>query len=949
MAKEKNVFFFGNRKADGDAKMKDVLGGKGANLAEMTALGIPVPPGFTISTGVCAAYYENNKKYPKGIEKEVSAALAKLEKITGKTLGAPDDPLLVSVRSGAAVSMPGMMDTILNLGMNDAAARGLTAKTGNPRFAWDAYRRLIQMYGDVVMGVPSASFEAAIAAIKQERNVSLDMELHEQDLERLAEDYKRIILQHTGEEFPQDPQEQLWGAIGAVFSSWMNERAIKYRQLYKIKNVRGTAVNIQTMVFGNFGEDSGTGVCFSRDPSTGFKEFYGEYLMNAQGEDVVAGIRTPEKISALEQTNKAVFDELVAIKDTLERHFRDMQDMEFTIQQGRLYLLQTRNAKRTGHAALKCALDMVEEKLIDRQTAVMRVSPDHVDQLLHPMIETWALKEARSITKGLNASPGAAVGRIVFSANDAEAWSRGGEKVILVRQDTSPEDIAGMDASQGILTSTGGKTSHAAVVARGMGKPCVSGAKGLTVQDKQLIIGGKTYHERDWLTVDGSTGEVYEGELPLVSPDISQDEDAKTFLGWCDEIRSRAVRGKITGFGVRTNADQPDDAQRAFDFGADGVGLCRTEHMFFDKEKLIHFRAMIAASSAEERKAALQRILPLQKNDFFGIFQAMEGRPVTIRLLDPPLHEFVPHTMEETSELANYLNVSAEDLEPKLERLREANPMLGHRGCRLAVTYPEIYNMQAEAIALAAVECAQNGIPVQPEIMIPFVVTARELKMLKPNVEAVLKRVFDQAGVTVPIKIGTMIEVPRAAIRSAHIAQYADFFSFGTNDLTQMTFAFSRDDTPAFLPAYLDKGVLDVDPFESIDEEGVGTLIRWAVDNGRRENPALKAGICGEHGGDPAAIDFCYRAGLNYVSCSPYRIPLARLAAAQAVLRNTAAKRARGRPKAAEAATARKPRVVVVEEAPKKRGRKPKVEEKQPVKIPEPKKRGRPAGSKNKK
>ncbi|MDR0555078.1 MAG: pyruvate, phosphate dikinase [Treponema sp.] len=899
MAKQKNVYFFGQGKAEGDAKMKDILGGKGANLAEMTNMGIPVPPGFTISTEVCAAYYENGKKYPAGLEDEVLAILLKLEKVMGKKLGDPGDPLLVSVRSGAAVSMPGMMDTILNLGLSDRAVEGLAAKTGNPRFAWDAYRRFIQMYGDVVMGVPAEYFEDAIKNIKNEKNIFYDMDLSAHHLEELVVIYKRIVRECTGAEFPQDPLKQFWGAVNAVFGSWMNERAIKYRQLYDIRNARGTAVNIQSMVFGNFGEDSGTGVCFSRDPSTGVKEFYGEYLMNAQGEDVVAGIRTPEKISALEQTNKEVYDQLVNIKDTLEDHFRDMQDMEFTIQQGRLYLLQTRNAKRTGPAAVKCAVDMVAEGLIDKKTAVLRVSPDLLDQLLHPMIETGALKEARAITKGLNASPGAATGRIVFNARDAEEWNRGGEKVLLVRQDTSPEDIGGMVASQGVLTSTGGMTSHAAVVARGMGTPCVAGAKGVTVQDRQLIVGSKIFYEGDWITIDGSTGEVYEGRLPLVHPDISKIEEVTTFLGWCDEFRSKAVRGKLKGFEVRTNADQPEDAKRAFDFGADGVGLCRTEHMFFDKDKLIHFRAMIVAASVEERKAALQKILPLQKNDFFGIFKAMEGRPVTIRLLDPPLHEFVPHTWEETQELAHYLQVNPEELKPKLESLREANPMLGHRGCRLAVTYPEIYDMQVEAIALAAVECIQNDIPVQPEIMIPIVITARELKFLRPNAEAILKRVFDEAGVNIHVKIGTMIEVPRAAIRSEHIARYADFFSFGTNDLTQMTFAFSRDDVASFLPAYLDKKILDVDPFKSIDEEGVGTLIRWAVENGRGVNPELKVGICGEHGGDPATIDFCYRAGLNYVSCSPFRIPLARLAGAQAVIKNTesAAPRGRGRPK----------------------------------------------------
>jgi pyruvate,orthophosphate dikinase len=885
MAKAKNVYFFGNGRAEGDAGMKDVLGGKGANLAEMTNLGVPVPPGFTIATEVCAAFYENNRKYPAGLESEVLSVLRRLELTMGKRLGDSNDPLLVSVRSGAPVSMPGMMDTILNLGINDKSVRGLAAKTGNPRFAWDAYRRFIQMYGEVVMGVPYEDFEEALNAVKQARGVRLDTELGAADLEGLVGEYKKIVKRFAKKDFPQGPMEQLWGAVDAVFSSWMNERAIKYRQLNGIRNVRGTAVNIQTMVFGNFGEDSGTGVCFSRDPSTGVNEFYGEYLMNAQGEDVVAGIRTPEKIATLADRNKRIYDQLVGIKNTLEKHFRDMQDMEFTVQQGKLFILQTRNGKRSGAAAVKCAVDMVGEKLIDKNTAIQRVSPALLDQLLHPQIDVKALAGAATLTKGLNASPGAACGRIVFNALDAEAWHLRGEKVLLVRKDTSPEDIGGMVASQGILTSTGGMTSHAAVVARGMGTPCVAGAKDVVVQGKTMAIGGKTFAEGDWITLDGSTGEVFEGKLPLVSPGISTDMN--TFLSWCDDIRAAAKRGSLKGFEVRTNADQPEDAKRAFEFGAQGVGLCRTEHMFFDKEKLIHFRAMIVADGEAERKQRLKSILPLQQKDFFGIFKAMEGRPVTIRLLDPPLHEFVPHTPGETQELADFLKVPVKSLEPKIEKLHEQNPMLGHRGCRLAITYPEIYDMQVEALALAAVECVKQKIPVQPEIMIPIVVTARELKLLRPNVEVILKRVFKEANVDIPVKIGTMIEVPRAAIRSAHIARYADFFSFGTNDLTQMTFAFSRDDVAAFLPSYLKQNVLDVDPFKSIDEEGVGYLISYATEQGRSVNPNLKVGICGEHGGDPLTIDFCYRSGLSYVSCSPFRVPLARLAAAQAVLNNS--------------------------------------------------------------
>jgi pyruvate,orthophosphate dikinase len=948
--KVKSVYFFGNGKAEGDAKMKDILGGKGANLAEMTNLGIPVPPGFTISTAICAAYYDNQKKFTAEFKSEMLSNLSRLEKIMGKKLGDAADPLLVSVRSGAAVSMPGMMDTILNLGMNDKAVRGLAQKTGNPRFAWDAYRRFVQMYGDVVMQVPYDLFEEAINALKKERRVILDTDLSAGDLEKLVHSYKTIVRREKGVDFPQDPLDQLWGSVSAVFGSWMNERAIKYRALNDIRNLQGTAVNIQSMVFGNFGEDSGTGVCFSRDPSTGVNEFYGEYLMNAQGEDVVAGIRTPEKIATLANRNPRIYKQLVNIKNRLERHFRDMQDMEFTVQQGVLYILQTRSGKRAGTAAVRCAIDMVQEKLIDKNTAILRVTPAHLDQLLHPMIDPVVLKAAIVLTKGLNASPGAATGRIVFTAQDAEAWHGRGEKVLLVRKDTSPEDIGGMVVSQGVLTSTGGMTSHAAVVARGMGTPCVAGAKGVSVLGNNVTIGTKSFNEGDWITIDGSTGEVFEGKLPLMVPEISNE--MSTFLGWCDTVRESSKRGSIKGFKVRTNADQPEDAKRAFVFGADGVGLCRTEHMFFDKEKLIHFRAMIVADTEAERKIQLKKILPLQQKDCFGIFKAMEGRPVTIRLLDPPLHEFVPHTPEEVDELARHLKVSVEKLQPKIDRLHEANPMLGHRGCRLAITYPEIYDMQIEAIALAAVDCLKQGIPVEPEIMIPIVVTARELKLLRPNAEAILQRVFKSKGVTFPpVHIGTMIEVPRAAIRAGHIARYADFFSFGTNDLTQMTFAFSRDDVASFLPSYLEQHVLDVDPFKSIDEEGVGGLMRFAIEEGRLVKPDLKIGICGEHGGDPATIDFCYRAGLSYVSCSPFRVPLARLAGAQAVINNSKVpfgtgenklklpKEARSMSDVAKKATAKKP-------AAKKPAAKKPAAKKPAAKKVAAKKPGRPAAKK---
>lgn len=890
MTKKKFVYFFGNGKAEGDASMKDGLGGKGANLAEMTNLGIPVPPGFTISTEVCKLYYENGKKYPDSLEGEVAEHLGRLEKLMGKKLGDADDPLLVSVRSGAAQSMPGMMDTILNLGMNDKAVEGLSKKTGNPRFAWDAYRRFIQMFGDVAMGVPAESFENALDDIKVSKGVKLDTELNADDLKKLVGRYKEIYKKNTGKDFPQNPVEQMWGAINAVFGSWMNERAIKYRALNSIRGLAGTAVNIQSMVFGNFGDDSGTGVCFSRDPSTGENKFYGEYLMNAQGEDVVAGIRTPETIEKLAGENKEVYAELVRIRDRLEKHYRDMQDMEFTVQQGKLFILQTRSGKRTGQAAVRCAVDMVEEKLIDKKTAVTRVSPDQLDQLLHPRIDPAAIKNTKPLTKGLNASPGAACGQIVYTADEADSWVQKGHKVILVRKDTSPEDITGMVVSEGILTATGGMTSHAAVVARGMGTPCVCGASEVLFSNGEVFINGKAFERGDFITIDGSTGCVYEGQLPLIDSEIS--DRLHTFLDWCDEIRNASLRtntdgNAIKGFSVRANADQPADAKHAFDFGAEGIGLCRTEHMFFDRDKLIHFRAMIASDTQEQRREALANILPLQKKDFIGIFEAMNGRPVTIRLLDPPLHEFIPHTQTEREELAQIMHIDLEKLNAKLDALHEMNPMLGHRGCRLAITYPEIYEMQVEAIALAAADCIKRKIAVQPEIMIPIVCDNDELEIIRGQAEAVIQKVFDQEKVKFDVKIGSMIEVPRAALLADKLAEYADFFSFGTNDLTQMTFAFSRDDAGKFLTSYLVKDVLMTDPFKTLDEEGVGELINIARTKSRARKPDLKLGICGEHGGDPDTIDFCYRAGLNYVSCSPYRVPVARLAAAQAVIRNS--------------------------------------------------------------
>jgi len=889
MTKTKFVYFFGNGKAEGDASMKEGLGGKGANLAEMTNLGIPVPPGFTISTEVCKLYYENGKKYPDTLESEVAEHLERLEKLMGKKLGDANDPLLVSVRSGAAQSMPGMMDTILNLGMNDKAVEGLSTKTGNPRFAWDAYRRFIQMFGDVAMGVPSEGFENALDDIKVSKGVKLDTELDADDLKKLVGRYKEIYKKHTGKDFPQNPVEQMWGAINAVFGSWMNERAIKYRALNSIRGLAGTAVNIQSMVFGNFGNDSGTGVCFSRDPSTGENKFYGEYLMNAQGEDVVAGIRTPETIEKLASENKEVYAELIAIRDRLEKHYRDMQDMEFTVQQGKLFILQTRNGKRTGQAAVRCAVEMVEEKLIDKKTAVMRVSPDQLDQLLHPRIDPKAVKETKPLTKGLNASPGAACGQIVYTADEADSWVQKGHKVILVRRETSPEDITGMVVSEGVLTSTGGMTSHAAVVARGMGTPCVCGASEVLFSNGEVFINGKSFQRGDFITIDGSSGCVYEGQLPLIDSEIS--DRLNTFLGWCDEVRNASLRtntdgNAIKGFSVRANADQPADAKHAFDFGAEGIGLCRTEHMFFDRDKLIHFRAMIASDTEEQRREALASILPLQKKDFVGIFEAMNGRPVTIRLLDPPLHEFIPHTQTEREELAHIMHIDLEKLTAKLDALHEMNPMLGHRGCRLAITYPEIYEMQVEAIALAAADCIKRKIDVKPEIMIPIVCDNDELEIIRGQAQAIIQKVFDAEKVKFDVQIGSMIEVPRASLLADKLAEFADFFSFGTNDLTQMTFAFSRDDAGKFLTSYLVKDVLMTDPFKTLDEEGVGELINIARIKARSKKPGLKLGICGEHGGDPDTIDFCYRAGLNYVSCSPYRVPVARLAAAQAVIRN---------------------------------------------------------------
>jgi len=895
MAQTKLVYFFGNGKADGDATMRADLGGKGANLAEMTNIGIPVPPGFTISTDVCKMFYENNKQYPAELKDEVAKNLAKLEETFGKKLGDENDPLLVSVRSGAAVSMPGMMDTILNLGLNDKSVEGLEKKTNNPRFAWDAYRRFIQMFGDVAMGVDHDKFEAIIDEVKSHKGKKLDTELDTDELKEIVTKYKEMYKKETGNDFPQDPKAQMWHAIDAVFGSWNNERAIKYRELNNIKHLKGTAVTVMAMVFGNMGNDSGTGVCFSRNASTGENKFYGEYLMNAQGEDVVAGIRTPQEIDQVERENPEIYKELLEIRDKLEQHYHDMQDMEFTVQQGKLYFLQCRNGKRTGAAAVKMAVDMVAEGLIDKKTAINRVEPQHIDQLLHPAFNKAALSKGVKIAEGLNASPGAACGQIVYTAEDAEKWAKEGKKVLLVRKETSPDDIAGMVAAQGILTSTGGRTSHAAVVARGMGTPCVSGCEAVRFIDaKTISVGSKQYKEGDWLSIDGTTGYVYEGQI--ATEDATFSPELETFMNWCDEIRNGSVRNidghEIKGFGVRANGDQPIDAEHAFKFGAEGIGLCRTEHMFFDPAKLVYFQAMIGSDTTEMREKALEKILPLQRKDFTGILKAMQGKPVVIRFLDPPLHEFIPRDADGTAKVQAVLKEEGTDIDlatltAKFESLKEFNPMLGHRGCRLAITYPEIYKMQTRAVALAALETEKSGVKAAPYIMIPIVGEPKELATIRKECEEVIASVEKESGTKLDIEIGTMIEVPRAAILSGEIVKHADFYSFGTNDLTQMTFGFSRDDAGKFLGSYYSRNILEDDPFKTLDENGVGFLIKHAVKEARAVKSDFHCGICGEHGGDPETIDFCYRAGLNYVSCSPYRVPIARLAAAQAVIKNS--------------------------------------------------------------
>ncbi|MCD6406448.1 pyruvate, phosphate dikinase [Candidatus Aerophobetes bacterium] len=878
---KKYVYFFAKDQAEGSAEMRDILGGKGANLAEMANLGIRVPPGFTISTEVCAIYTQKGE-YPPEVEEQTRENLRKLEEITGKKFGDPENPLLVSVRSGARISMPGMMDTVLNLGLNDKSVEGLAKKTGNPRFAYDCYRRLLQMFGNVVLKIPAEKFEEIIDRKKEEKGVKEDIELTVDDLKELVEEFKKVIKRETGQDFPQDPYKQLMMARDAVFKSWNNKRAIEYRRIHKIPEHWGTAVNVQTMVFGNMGPDSATGVGFTRNPATGEKELYGEYLVNAQGEDVVAGIRTPRPISELEKEMPQVYKELKETVELLEKHYKDVQDFEFTIEKGILYLLQTRTGKRTAQAAVKIAHDMVEEGLITKEEAILRIEPSQLEQLLHRRIDPNAKVEV--LAKGLPASPGAATGSVVFTADRAVELANEGRKVILVRRETSPEDIHGMAVAEGILTSRGGMTSHAAVVARGMGKPCVAGCEAIKVDEKrnEFTVNEMIFKEGDYITIDGSSGEVIKGEVPTIEPELSGE--FKRILEWADEIRV---------MGVRANADTPHDAKVAREMGAEGIGLCRTEHMFFGEERLPHVQKMILSQSEEERKEALAKIEPMQKEDFKGILREMQGLPVIIRLLDPPLHEFLPNYEDLLVEVTK-LKIQGgdkkeiEEKERLLRRiidLKEMNPMLGHRGCRLGITFPDIYRMQTRAIFEAAAELVKEGVDVLPEVMIPLVAEDKELLILKEEIEKVAREVMEKEGVDFKYKIGTMIELPRAALCADKIAKVADFFSFGTNDLTQTTFGFSRDDAEGkFLHAYIEKKILKDDPFRVLDQEGVGQLVAMGTEKGKSANPELEVGICGEHGGEPSSIKFCYRKGLDYVSCSPYRVPVARLAAAQARL-----------------------------------------------------------------
>ncbi len=876
----KRVYFFGGGKAEGGVTMKDLLGGKGANLADMTLAGLPVPPGFTITTQTCKDYNDLGQKLPKGAMDEVKANLARMEKSSGKKFGDPKNPLLIAVRSGAKVSMPGMMDTVLNIGLNDSVVAGMAELTGNERFAFDSYRRLINMFGDTVMGVDHHHFEHELSAVKNAKGVQLDTDLDTEGLKDVVERYKRVYREHVGSDFPQQPLIQLEKSIEAVFKSWMGDRAIQYRQINDIRGLFGTAVNVQTMVFGNMGDDSATGVAFTRNPSTGENKFFGEFLINAQGEDVVAGIRTPlDCATEMGKWSVKGWRELLKVKDLLEKRYKDVQDFEFTIERGKLYMLQTRSGKRNTVAAVKIAVDMVKEKLIDEKTAVLRIDPASLDQLLHPMFDPSAVRNV--ITKGLPASPGAAVGKPAFTAHEAHERTQAGEKVLLIRKETSPEDVQGMHSAVGIITSTGGMTSHAAVVARGWGKCCVVGAGAMRIDEhgRRLSVDGRSFGPDDYLSIDGSSGELIEGQVPTVAPEVSGP--FAIIMKWADKHRTMLVR---------TNADTPADAERARGFGAEGIGLCRTEHMFFDAERIHNMREMILASDIEGRKKALAKLLPYQRADFVGIFTAMHGLPVTIRLLDPPLHEFLPHAEKDQQSLAHSLGLSLEQVKARVSQLHEANPMLGHRGDRLAVTYPEILEMQVRAIIEAACECKKQKIQVLPEIMIPLAGTKKELDYLKTFTDQTASAVMKEQGVKVNYLYGTMIEVPRAAVTADELAQTAQFFSFGTNDLTQMTFGFSRDDINSFLPDYLAKEILERDPFQTLDIAGVGQLVKMAVQKGRATNPTLKCGICGEHGGDPKSVHFCNEVGLNYVSCSPFRVPIARLAAAQAAIQATGSK-----------------------------------------------------------
>lgn len=883
---KKWVYKFSSELTDGNKDMKDLLGGKGANLAEMCSLKLSVPPGFTVSTEACLDYYKTNKEISKEIKDQVLESLSWVEKITNKKFGDLENPLLFSVRSGSRASMPGMMDTVLNLGLNDKTVQALAKKTNNPRFAWDSYRRFIQMYSNVVLGVNSSLLESNLEDLKEARGVHEDTALTAADLEELVAVYKSVLLEDHGIVFPQEPMEQLWKAIGAVFGSWNNSRAIKYRQMHNLPHDWGTAVNVQSMVFGNMGDTCATGVCFTRDPSTGEKKFFGEYLVNAQGEDVVAGIRTPQPINdeskmesnkhqkTLKEVMPEAYNDLVKDYMMLEKHYKDMQDIEFTIENKKLYILQTRNAKRTVNAALKVAVDLVGEGLITEKEAVMRIQPEDLNQLLHPRLDPKAKKIV--IATGLPASPGAASGQIVFTSAKAEEWHKDGKKVVLVRAETSPEDIGGMAASTGILTARGGMTSHAAVVARGMGKPCVAGCTELIISEKDLTltVKGKVFKEGDYITFDGANGEVYEGIIPTIDANIT--DDFAKFMNWADANRK---------LHVRTNADSAEDARVAIKFGAEGIGLCRTEHMFFAPERILAVREMIFAETEKDRKKALDKLLPFQKSDFIALFQEMAGCPVNIRLLDPPLHEFLPHTEKDQKELAEALNISVKEIKERNENLHEFNPMLGHRGCRLAITYPEIYRMQVRAIMEAAIEVDNSGVKVIPEIMIPLTTELKEFSLVKEECLEEIQKVFKEKNKEIKYKIGTMIELPRACITAGEIAKEADFFSFGTNDLTQTTFGLSRDDAGKFLPTYVNKTIYSRDPFVAIDQSGVGFLMKHAVTEGKKTNSHIHTGICGEHGGEPTSVEFCHQLGLDYVSCSPFRVPIARLAAAQAALR----------------------------------------------------------------